>query len=558
MAKALYIPAQGEQLNSVIVRDLNYKGFDLKYFTDKSHFKMPALLQSAYYGIYGVGKRFEGNYRETLGIPKETLMVGDSVDKEETIIIRKVGEENFQNQQIGEFVDTFMFNKEISDSGHEFNNNIDYEVLTIDDDMKVCCKKINQVIRHKVNKQSIEIVTTGGKQIKITADHSLMQIKDNELVAALGSNSNKGDILITCNNNRILIDTIQDMNLGEFNNEYVYDLSVEGVERFLCSGVLVHNSGGYQIASWARKGEVCQLEPIDSLRWQEENCDVAMNLDVPPNIDGNPSYDDFMKALVQSVKNFELFEKERKNYTMRLLNVLHGETLPMMDIWYNAVKHFKFDGWAVGMKPPFDPMIQALGFLYLWEKGEFDKDSCKNFHFFGTSGKHVVPAIVYIAHKLGARKITVSYDSSSYNIGSIYRTYYMPFDIGPHLSFGDKFKNENPHLKELPCKCPVCSSIGSDIEILNGTDIYAGALISLHNLYQYWQYNDLLNSLVEDKEKFIDYLQKINISPKVLKSIEFIDYAMEKGLANAVEVFKHDLMLQIEFDKTKQATIWGF
>jgi hypothetical protein len=392
--KAVYVPAIGEQFASVWNRKLSYKGKDLKFFTNDSHFKMPAGLQSAYYGLYGVGKKIKTTYKEEFNIPDDFIFIADS--------------------------------------------------------------------------------------------------------------------------------------------------------------------GGYQIASWARKGEVCQLEPIDSLRWQEENCDVAMNLDVPPNIDGNPSHNDFMKALEQSIKNFELFQKERKNYDMRLLNVLHGETLPMMDIWYNAVKHFKFDGWAVGMKPPFDPMIQVLGFMYLWEKGEFDKDSCKNFHFFGTSGKHVVPAIVYIAHKMGGRNITVSYDSSSYNIGSIYRTYYLPFDIGPHISFGDKFLTENPHLKELPCKCPVCLSIGDDIDILNGKDIYAGALISLHNLYQYWRYNDLLNALVVDKALFIDYLQKVNISPKTLKAIEFVDYAMEKGLVNAVDKFKNDLMLQVEFDKTKQATIWGF
>lgn len=318
--------------------------------------------------------------------------------------------------------------------------------------------------------------------------------------------------------------------------------------------LLIFDSGGFQIASFKKKGEVCGLSAIDSLRWQEANCDIGMNLDVPPNLDGNPSYEEFMKALNESVENFKIFEKERKNYDMKLLNVLHGESLPLATEWYKAVKNFKFDGYAIGMKPPFDPMLQAFGFMFLWEQGEFEKDSCKNIHFFGTSGKHVVPTIVYAASKL-KKDIMVTYDSSSYNIGSIYRTYYLPFDFGPHLCFGEKFKTHNPHLKELPCKCPVCINI-KDIKELNEGDIYAGTLISLHNLYQYQYFNDILNTLIVDKELFIEYIKKINISDKTLKSIEFIDYAIEKGLANAMEKFKADFNSQ-DLIKCKQATIWG-
>lgn len=319
--------------------------------------------------------------------------------------------------------------------------------------------------------------------------------------------------------------------------------------------MLIGDSGGFQIASFKKRGEVCNLTAIDSLRWQEENCDVGMNLDVPPNLDGNPSYEDFVKALDESVENFKLFERERKNYKMKLLNVLHGESKALADVWYNKVKDFKFDGYAVGMKPPFEPMLQAFGFMYLWEQGEFDKESFKHLHFFGTSGKHVVPTLVYAASKL-KRDITVTYDSSSYNIGSIYRTYYFPFDLGPHLSFGEKFNKLNPHIKNLPCKCPVCVTV-KDIQDLNNPDIFAGTLISLHNMYQYIYFNDVLNNLVVDKELFIDYIKKINISDKTLMSIEFIDYAIEKGLDNAIDKYKNYLIPQ-DLNKTKQVDIFNF
>jgi len=317
---------------------------------------------------------------------------------------------------------------------------------------------------------------------------------------------------------------------------------------------LIGDSGGFQIASFKKKGEVCKITPMDSLRWQEANCDIGMNLDIPPTLGEQPTYEDFMKALNESVENFKFFEENRKNYDMKLLNVLHGETIKLMDIWYNKVKDFKFDGFALGIKPPYDPMLQAMGFLYLWEAGEFDKESFKHLHFFGTSGKHVCPTLVYAASKL--KKIRVTYDSSSYNIGSIYRTYYLPFDIGPHLSFGEKFKLKNPHLKSLPCQCPVCNSI-VDIKELNTTDIYAGTLISLHNLYQYEYYNNILNKLVGDRELYIDYLKKINISDKTLLSLDFIDYGIKNGITKAVKKYEKYLIPQ-DLNKTKQVNIFNF
>jgi len=332
------------------------------------------------------------------------------------------------------------------------------------------------------------------------------------------------------------------------------DLNYREIVNYPKDKILCTDSAGFQIASFKKKGEKCDIRAIDSLRWQEEIADIAMNMDVPPNLDGNPTYEEFMKALEESVENFKLFERERKNYKMKLYNVLHGESLALMKIWHDKVKDFKFEGFAIGMKPSSDQMLQARAFMFLWEKGEYEKESCYGIHFFGTSGKHVVPTLVYAASKLN--KLKVTYDSSSYNVGSIYRTYYSPFDIGPHLSFGDKFKEENPHIKELPCSCPVCSKI-KDIEILNGGSIYAGVLISLHNLFQYYQYNEYLNSIVQDKAKFLEYLKAINISEKTLKSIEFIDYAIEHGVEKASKKYEEWFMPE-EINKATQKSIWSY
>jgi hypothetical protein len=76
-------------------------------------------------------------------------------------------------------------------------------------------------------------------------------------------------------------------------------------------------------------------------------------------------------------------------------------------------------------------------------------------------------------------------------------------------------------------------------------------------MWQYIQYNQLINSIVQDKEQFLDYLKKTGASDKCLKSIEFIDYALDKGLINAVEKFKEWLVPQ-EIVRNKQVSIFNF
>lgn len=391
MNKAIYIPAIGEQFVSVWKRGLDYKNFDIKFFTEKSHFNYPYGLQSMYYGITNSPINSEKTYKELIGF---------------------------------------------------------------------------------------------------------------------------GD------------------------------------------GLLISDSGGFQIASFKHMNKPCNINVIDSLRWQEKNADIMMELDVPPNLFSGVNYNDFEDALNESYSNFEIYEKNRKNFNNKLYNVLHGQNIEYFSMWYDKIKHFKTDGWAIGVKPPYDPLKQSLAFMFLHENGEIEKDSCKGVHFFGTSGKNVVPALVYIASKFNNSKKLFTYDSSSYNAGSIYRDYYLPYNLGNSICFGDKFYTTNPHIKTLPCMCPVCTTI-DDIGLLNTKKIFAGTLISLHNMYQYIQYNELLNSIVHDKELFINYLKTINISERTLQSIEFIDFAFEKGLYNAIDRFKQVFEEQ-SMIRCKQKTIFTF
>lgn len=349
---------------------------------------------------------------------------------------------------------------------------------------------------------------------------------------------------------------------------------------------LLFDSGGFQMFSLRSKGQKMDMTPLDSLRWQEANAikgDVMFNLDVPPALEHLPTMEDMHRSLNESVANFKLFEKERKNYDALLLNVLHGHNKATMDVWYNGVKDFNFDGYAIG-NPSLDPMIHAQGLMYLFDKGEYDKPNCKWIHLFGKGGQGTIPLIVYFASKIKRSDIKVTFDSSSYNVGSIYRKYYMPFDVTQHLFFGDKFNRCNPSIKQLPCKCPVCSNI-TDLSILNGETLHAGTLISLHNLYQYIYLTHTFNSLVSTRKPFKNIQQQNNdnagiysdkrgideneemdvftqytkdvANPRTLIAMNFIDFCIEYGFDNAVKKFARDFVTQEE-NICKQVSIFNF
>jgi hypothetical protein len=215
MVKAEFVPAIGEQLIAAWIRRIEYKGFDLKFFTDKSHFQTNIALQSAYYGVNGSAKNMP--FKELIKFPKSKVMVGDSVDSNETIIIRKKGEITFQNVFIGDFVDNILNNKfNISLSGHEFLDIIDFEVLTLDNNFMVSWKDIKQVIRHKTNKKGLQIQTIGGKSILLTKDHSLMQFDTIDKLKSIKCSELENDK----KENKYII-SYDKLNLGETNLEKI-------------------------------------------------------------------------------------------------------------------------------------------------------------------------------------------------------------------------------------------------------------------------------------------------------------------------------------------------
>lgn len=118
-------------------------------------------------------------------------------------------------------------------------------------------------------------------------------------------------------------------------------------ERDRSKTMLICDSGGYQIAS-GNLVLASDQDRLDILRWLELNADWAMTLDVPtgPVLRPGYRYSSSRDCLNQTLEHLAFFQKHRKPGATKFLNVLQGNTTKETDKWYDAVKHFEFEGWA--------------------------------------------------------------------------------------------------------------------------------------------------------------------------------------------------------------------
>ena len=107
--------------------------------------------------------------------------------------------------------------------------------------------------------------------------------------------------------------------------------------------LVVGDSGGFQIKTGNLTWKPELKETI--LRWLEDNCDIAMNLDIPP---GGKVFTDYDECLKMSVDNFEYFAKHRQEGSADFINILQSGFDHRTLDWYNAVKDFQFEGWSIG------------------------------------------------------------------------------------------------------------------------------------------------------------------------------------------------------------------
>ena len=122
---------------------------------------------------------------------------------------------------------------------------------------------------------------------------------------------------------------------------------------------VIADSGGYQIAH-NRLSINGDKDRLKILRWLEEIADYAMTLDVPsgPVMKKGYKFNSTKDCLKATLEHLDFFQKNRVPGKIKFLNVIQGNTPDECMAWYDAVKHYDFEGWAIA-----GPMRHNLHYL---------------------------------------------------------------------------------------------------------------------------------------------------------------------------------------------------
>lgn len=129
-------------------------------------------------------------------------------------------------------------------SGHE-SVNCDYKILNVDNNFNKYFGNVERVIRHKVSKSKWKIEDSFGNTVFITNDHSIMIMRNGELmkVKPYEINVNTDKLVSVCDDSIKIGNITFCNNVGDFDDEYVYDIEMsDDNHTFIANNILVHNS----------------------------------------------------------------------------------------------------------------------------------------------------------------------------------------------------------------------------------------------------------------------------------------------------------------------------
>ena len=250
-------------------------------------------------------------------------------------------------------------------------------------------------------------------------------------------------------------------------------------EMGLLNTKVLGDSGGHQIKTERLKWKESLREKI--FLWLENNTDVAINIDFPPDIKNKNNFDYCLK---QSIENFKYFETHQTGKT-DFLNVWQLNDEKLSDVWFNKIKHFNFKGYALAFKNDSNVINQILYSIAKFKESNFK--NIEYIHYLGLSSIlhfFILNVIQNELNKTIKHKIVVSTDSSTPAL--IVKYGYFIYDVNWNtFSFNKiKFNNkENIFVDTLiPCKynCFNCNNVSfSDLKDWNKE---TKMILTLHNL----------------------------------------------------------------------------
>ena len=222
------------------------------------------------------------------------------------------------------------------------------------------------------------------------------------------------------------------------------------------STLIVGDSGGYQIAS-GRLDIDGDKDRLRILRWLETNADVAMTLDVPTGpVLTNPSFYKYKSSaacLKDTLANLAFFDANRKKPETRFLNVLQGNTPAEADAWYDAVKVFDFEGWAMAgvLRHNFYEVCRRI--LIMAHEGQLTKKSW--LHVLGTCELDTAVLLTTLQRSINRHinpNLRISYDTSTpFRMLAFNSVYTLPQFSTKDMTMGSRLVPK--------CRCLIGSTV---------------------------------------------------------------------------------------------------
>jgi hypothetical protein len=317
------------------------------------------------------------------------------------------------------------------------------------------------------------------------------------------------------------------------------------------STLVVGDSGGYQIATGKLRitGDADRLK---ILRWLEANADVAMTLDVPTAPVGSSGYPyaTSKACLAATLENLRFFRAHRKSDKVRFLNVMQGNNQREADGWYDAVKGFEFEGWALAgvLRHNFYHVLRRI----LIMAGDNQLQNKSWIHILGTNQLDTAICLTALQRAINRHinpNLRISYDTSSpFRNLAWNNTYSVPrFDrssmVMPTERIPDGVEFVNAQIR-WPWPSPlgdrmvmgdVC--VKNDPYAASQRDVQSSLYIAHHNLSALCSAITLANRVFDSES--IGHKHTIGLS--VGAAVEAIENIMASGSMTALAKYRSTL-----------------
>ena len=300
---------------------------------------------------------------------------------------------------------------------------------------------------------------------------------------------------------------------------------------------LVSDSGGFQLG----RGVEEFIDPKQLITWYNKNVDLGMVLDIPVLSSDK-------KLLIELAKLQALNTKyllANKCDNLGLINIFHGVDEEAGAVYRDICEHPDIDRLAIGGVYWYGALGAVDRVLSFIQTGR----SYKHYHILGVMNSLHVILYMRLAAKNFAPLITT--DSSTHLQNAVTKGYlfqplishqFKPWDIGDTENFPSMHN-------ELPCSCPVCSSLkyADVLRVLSGNVI--AFMLMMHNIFATNRYLKAMETIVQesttkDLKRLLGHQFKSRnqfLSDETARGLDFIDTVEHEGLQSARERYSYYL-----------------